>query len=141
MTKKKKKKKRILEGVASSFSNACMHANSLHLCPIMCDPKDSSPPGSSVHRVLQARILEWVGISFSSFRDYFDTNIATLCFFWLIFASFISSFSLFCLLILDLFNTSLMSPLNILLYFLYTIFAHLWKLNCRHCDFSIHFSK
>ena len=108
-----------------SFSNACMHAKSLQLCPILCDPKDSSPPGSSVHRVLQARILEWVGISFSSFRDYFDTNIATLCFFWLIFASFISSFSLFCLLILDLFNTSLMSPLNILLYFLYTIFAHL----------------
>ena len=132
---------RALEWVAPSFSNACMHAKSLQSCPTLCDPIDSSPPGSSVHGVLQARILEWVAISFSSFRDYFDTNIATLCFFWLIFATFISSFSLFCLIILDLFNTSFMSTLNILPYFLYTIFAHLLKLSCRHCDFSIHFSK
>ena len=29
-----------------------------------CDPKDCSPPGSSVHGILQARILEWVAISF-----------------------------------------------------------------------------
>jgi len=27
-------------------------------CPITCDPKDCSPPGSSVHRILQARVLE-----------------------------------------------------------------------------------
>ena len=32
--------------------------------PYSCDPMDSSPPGSSVHGVLQARILEWVAISF-----------------------------------------------------------------------------
>ena len=35
------------------------------LCPILCDPMDCSPPGSSVHRIFQARILEWVSISFS----------------------------------------------------------------------------
>ena len=29
-------------------------------CPILCDPMDCSPPGSSVHGILQARILEWV---------------------------------------------------------------------------------
>ena len=34
-------------------------------CPTLCDPVDSSPPGSSVHGILQARILEWVAISFS----------------------------------------------------------------------------
>ena len=34
-------------------------------CPTLCDPVDCSPPGSSVHRILQARILEWVAISFS----------------------------------------------------------------------------
>ena len=34
-------------------------------CPTLCDPMDSSPPGSSVHGILQARILEWVAISFS----------------------------------------------------------------------------
>ena len=34
-------------------------------CPTVCDPMDCSPPGSSVHGVLQARTLEWVAISFS----------------------------------------------------------------------------
>ena len=34
-------------------------------CPTFCDPVDYSPPGSSVHGVLQARVLEWVAISFS----------------------------------------------------------------------------
>jgi len=31
----------------------------------LCDPADYSPPGSSVHRILQARILDWVAILFS----------------------------------------------------------------------------
>ena len=35
------------------------------LCPTLCNPVNCSPPGSSVHRILQARILEWVTISFS----------------------------------------------------------------------------
>ena len=35
------------------------------LCLTLCDPMDRSPPGSSVHGILQARILEWVAISFS----------------------------------------------------------------------------
>ena len=34
-------------------------------CPTLCDPVDCSPPGSSVHEILQARILEWVVISYS----------------------------------------------------------------------------
>ena len=34
-------------------------------CPTLCDPMDCSPPGSSVHEIFQARILEWVAISFS----------------------------------------------------------------------------
>ena len=34
-------------------------------CPTPCDPMDSTLPGSSVHGILQARILEWVAISFS----------------------------------------------------------------------------
>ena len=58
----------MLEWVAISFSNACMHAKLLQLCPTLCDPMDSSPPGSSLHRILQASILEWVAISFSQKR-------------------------------------------------------------------------
>ena len=35
-----------------------------HLCPILCDSMDCSPPGSSVHGILQARKLGWVAIPF-----------------------------------------------------------------------------
>ena len=38
---------------------ACMYAQS---CPTFCDPKDHSPPGSSVHGILQVRVLEWVAM-------------------------------------------------------------------------------
>ena len=38
---------------------------SAQLCPTLCDPMDCSPPGSSVHGILQARILEWVAVPFS----------------------------------------------------------------------------
>ena len=44
------------------FSSVCMHAKSLQLCPILCDPMDCRPSGSSVHGILQARILEWVAM-------------------------------------------------------------------------------
>ena len=36
-----------------------------HSCPTLCDPMDCSQPGSSVHGILQARVLKWVAISFS----------------------------------------------------------------------------
>ena len=39
-------------------------AKSLQSCPTLFDPIDGSPPGSPVPRILQARILEWVAISF-----------------------------------------------------------------------------
>ena len=41
--------------------------SSVHVqsCPTLCHPMGHSPPGSSVHGILQARILEWVAISFS----------------------------------------------------------------------------
>ena len=39
---------------------ACVRAKSLQLCPTLCNPMDCSPPGASVHGILQARALEWV---------------------------------------------------------------------------------
>ena len=39
---------------------------SLQLCPTLCDPRDGSPPGSTVPGILQARTLEWIAISFSN---------------------------------------------------------------------------
>ena len=41
-------------------------AKSLQSCPALCDPRDSSPPGSPVPGILQARTPEWVAISFSN---------------------------------------------------------------------------
>ena len=43
----------------------CKHVQSLQSCPTLCDAMDGSPPGSSIHGILQARILEYVS-SFSS---------------------------------------------------------------------------
>ena len=43
--------------------NAGMHAKSLQSCLTLCDPVDCSPPSSSVHGILRARVLEWVAIS------------------------------------------------------------------------------
>ena len=40
----------------------CVRARTLQSCPTLCNPMDCSPPGSSVHGFLQARILEWVAM-------------------------------------------------------------------------------
>ena len=44
------------------FQFACMGVKSFKSCPTLCDPMGCSPPGSSVHGILQARILEWVAM-------------------------------------------------------------------------------
>ena len=40
-------------------------AKSLQSCPTLCDPLDCSPPGSSIHGLFQARVLEWGDVAFS----------------------------------------------------------------------------
>ena len=45
---------------------AAAAAKSLQSCPTLCDPIDSSPPGSPTPGILQARTLEWIAISFSN---------------------------------------------------------------------------
>ena len=45
---------------------AAAAANLLQSCLTLCDPIDSSPPGSPIPGILQARTLEWVAISFSN---------------------------------------------------------------------------
>ena len=56
------------EVVTESASTAA--AKSLQLCPTLCDPIDGSPLGSYVSGILQARILEWGAIAFSSYWVY-----------------------------------------------------------------------
>ena len=57
----------------TSYQNSISIAQSLQLCPTLCDPTDSSPQGSPIPGILQARTLEWVAISFSrkiSIKNY-----------------------------------------------------------------------
>ena len=46
---------------------AAAAAKLLQSCPTLCDPIDGSPPGSFVHGIFQARVLEWVAIAFSEY--------------------------------------------------------------------------
>ena len=55
-------------GLHSQFSQLlgkCMHAKFLQSCPTLCDPMNCRLLGSSVHGILQARILEWIATFFS----------------------------------------------------------------------------
>ena len=56
-------------GVGCHFLLQCIKVKSeskvAQLCPTLSDPMDCSPPGSSVHGIFQARILEWGAIAFS----------------------------------------------------------------------------
>ena len=56
-------------GVGCHFLLQCMKVKSEsevpHLCPTLSDPMDCSLPGSSVHGIFQARVLEWCAIAFS----------------------------------------------------------------------------
>ena len=55
--------------------SVCVHPKTLQLCLTLCDLVDCSPPGSSVHRILQARILEWVAILCQTPGDLPDPGI------------------------------------------------------------------
>ena len=58
-----------------SINLAAAAAKSLQSCPTLCNPTDSSPPGSPVPGILQARTLEWVAIAFSVYKPYSSVNI------------------------------------------------------------------
>ena len=56
----------IYHGIQNCCYRTAAAAKQLQSCPTLCDPIDSSPPGYHVPGILQAKILEWVAISFSS---------------------------------------------------------------------------
>ena len=58
---------------------AAAAAKSLQSCLTLCNPTDSSPLGSSVPGILQARILEWVAISFQCMKEKSEKEVAQLC--------------------------------------------------------------
>ena len=57
-----------LDEAQAGIKIAAAAAKSLQSCPTLCDPTDGSQPGSPVPGILQARILEWVAISFSRIK-------------------------------------------------------------------------
>ena len=42
-------------------------------CPTLCDPMDYSPPGSSIHGIVQARVREWGAIAYSGYHLYVES--------------------------------------------------------------------
>ena len=60
-------------------ARVCMHAKFLHLCPTLWDPMDCSPPGSSVHGILQVRILKWVAMPSSRGSSQPRAQICVSC--------------------------------------------------------------
>ena len=58
--------KRVFYDDLQALVAAAAAAKSLQSCPTLCDSIDSSPPGSPILGILQARTLEWVAISFSN---------------------------------------------------------------------------
>ena len=70
--------------VTMTLYAAAAAAKSLQSYRTLCDPIDSSPPGSSVHGILQARVLEWGAIAFSN-NPVYETAKETLMYrtvFW-----------------------------------------------------------
>ena len=57
-------------------------------CLTLSDPMDSSPPGFSVHGILQARVLEWGAIAFSNFSSSLETTKYETIAFYLIHMSY-----------------------------------------------------
>ena len=55
----------------------CLCLSWTQSCPTLCNSMDCSPPGSSVHGVLQARMLEWVAMPFSKECVYANLNLPT----------------------------------------------------------------
>ena len=65
-------------GVGCHFLLRCMKVKNesevAQLCPTLSNLMDCSPPGSSIHGIFQARVLEWVAIAFSNLCIWLATN-------------------------------------------------------------------
>ena len=66
-------------GVGCLFLLQCMKVKSeseiAQSCPTLSNPMDCSLPGSSIHGILQARVLEWGAVAFSEINNYFSVTL------------------------------------------------------------------
>ena len=65
--------------IKNKLKVAAAAAASLQSCPTLCDPIDSSPPGSPVSGILQARTLEWVAFSSPMQERKSESEVAQSC--------------------------------------------------------------
>ena len=56
---------------AAAAAAAAAAAKSLQSCPTLCDPRDGSPPGSSVHGICQARVLSGLPLPSPTILEYY----------------------------------------------------------------------
>ena len=70
-------------GVGCHFLLQCMQVKSqsevIQSCPTLSDPMDCSLPGSSIHGIFPARVLEWIAIAFSIVVSYPSPNLCCAC--------------------------------------------------------------
>ena len=67
-------KTKVADTWVGMFAAAAAAAKSFQLCLTLCNPRDGSPPGSSVLGILQAKTLEWVAISFSNACEFIPNH-------------------------------------------------------------------
>ena len=96
-------------GVGCHFLLQCVKVKSLSKCPTLRDPMDCSLPGSSIHGIFQARVLEWGAVSFSvstiiDHAKYFHHPKISLC------SGYSSFFPLSSLATTDLYTVSIVLP-------------------------------
>ena len=84
-------------GVGCYFLLQCMKVKSenevTQSCLTLSNPMDCSPPGSSVHGIFQARVLEWGAIAFSSIRTYILLKLTRTSLFWFFHHSCLRAFT------------------------------------------------
>ena len=69
------------------LGNSAAAAKSLQSCPTLSDPMDCSPPGSSIHGIFRATVLEWGAIAFSSCHLCLYFSFSPLLFAFLLFTA------------------------------------------------------
>ena len=75
------------------FNNMLSTAAAAKSLPTLCDPIDSSPPGSPVPGILQARTLEWIAISFSDMWKW-EVKVKSLSHIWLLATPWTAAYSI-----------------------------------------------
>ena len=90
-------------GVGCHFLRQCMKVKSESVvtqsCPILSDPMDCGPPGSSVHGIFQARTLEWGAIAFSVPLSRWRIMVREHWYSWLVFKPILENYCLlYCIL-------------------------------------------